>query len=271
MSLAQFGGLAIRLGSSLVLSRLLSPEAYGILSPALAVLLTLEWFCDLGIRPSLIRHPDGGTFAFLNAGWWIDVARSVCMGFVVLALAWPLAEFLKLPELAAVLATFSLYPIVQALRSPGLINLRRELNYRAIVANELVQTIAGTAVTLVVAWFHPTVWAMVAGMFAGTAAGVLHSYMLCPVCPSFRWDKLVARQILHGSRSIFINTLLMAIWLNSERIFGLRFLFQSRRWGFYAIALNLAGVVDFILGRACDVYFSWLLAIGRCVRACRSS
>lgn len=257
MSAAQFICLGIRLGSSLALARLLSPTAYGILSPALAVLVTLEWFTDLGVRPSLIRHAHGGTLAYVRTGWWIDLARGAAIGLLTLVLAWPLSEFLGLPTLGQVLAVFSMYPVLLALRSPGLVIARRELNFGALVINEVVQTLGGTVATILIAWFYPTVWAMVGGMFVGAASGIVHSYMVHPIKPVFTWDRLVASNILQGSRGIFINTLLMALWLNSERLLGLR-LVDVEQMGLYAVALNLAGVLDALIGRACEVYFSVL-------------
>ena len=58
-SLAQMIGMVIRLGSNLILTRLLAPEAYGLFGTAMAIVTTLEWLSDLGVQPALVRHPDG--------------------------------------------------------------------------------------------------------------------------------------------------------------------------------------------------------------------
>lgn len=257
MAIAQGSGLILRLGSNLLLSRLLAPEVYGIVGPAMAVLMTMEWFSDLGIRPALIRDPQGGTDSYLQTGWWIGLIRGVCLTAIAAGLAFPLAELYGQPELAAVLAALALLPLLQSLRSPGQPVLRRKLNYRAICADEIGQTLVAVIVTIGVALVFHSVWAIVAGTLAGAAAGIVISYIQCPVWPARSWDRTAKQRLLHVSRQVFFNSFLMALLLNSDRLLGLS-LVTVEQMGLYAVAWNLAGVLDTLLSRACDVYFSAL-------------
>src|SRR5437016_5910515 len=140
MGLAQAVTLVLRLGGNLLLARFLAPEIYGIIGPAMAVLLTLEWFCDLGIRPALVRDPLGGTASYLNTGWWMGLVRAAGISAALAGLALPVASFCGQPELASVLMALALYPLLQALRSPGMPMLRRRLDYRALFLDEVGQT-----------------------------------------------------------------------------------------------------------------------------------
>ena len=54
-----------------------------------------------------------------------------------------------------------------------------------------------------------------------------------------------------------MNTVVMAIWLNLDRLLGLK-LVGEREMGYYAVAWNLAAVAEGLMTRACDVYFSLL-------------
>ena len=257
MGAAQAVGLVLRLGSNLILSRLLAPEVYGIVGPALAVLMTFEWFSDLGIRPALVREPLGATSAYLLTGWWIGLFRAVILSAVAAALAFPLAGMSGQPDLAAVLVALALLPVLQALRSPGQPALRRQLNYRAVALDEIGQTVVGIAVTLATAWFDHSVWAVVAGTLAGATAGIVISYVQCPMLPAWCWDRAAGRRLLRVSRQVFVNTFLMALLLNSDRLLGLS-LITVEQMGLYAVAWNLAAVLDVLLSRACDVYYSSL-------------
>jgi O-antigen/teichoic acid export membrane protein len=257
ISLGQVAALGLRLAGNLVLARLLAPEVFGILGPALAVLLTLEWFCDLGIRQALVRDPRGATLAFLHTGWWMGLVRAASMSTAMAILAWPMARFYGQPDLAGVLAALALLPCLQALRSPGMPILRRRLNYRALFVDEVGQTIATVGVMVVSAWSFRSVWAIVAGVHAGAVASIVISYVLCPVRPRRIWDREALGGILHLSRQVLVNTLLMALWFNSDRLLGLRLL-SLEEMGLYAVAWNLAAVLDGLLNRACDVYFSML-------------
>ena len=256
-SLAQVVGLVIRLGSNLVLTRLLAPEVYGLFGTAIAVVTMLEWVSDVGVQPTLVRHPEGGSPEYLNTGWWLGFGRGLGLTAFAAALAWPLAWLYGQPGLFPVLLALASRPALFAVRSPGLPRLRRELKYRALFVDEVFQTVIATAVSLVLAWQYRSIWSIVAGTLAGGVAGVAVSYIICPVWPALTWSRPVVREIAHLGRQIFVNTLVMALWLNLDRLLGLRFL-TGTQMGYYAVAWNLAMVAEALTSRACDVYFSVL-------------
>ena len=257
MGLGQFAGLSIRLVSNVVLARVLAPDVYGILGAALAVLTTLEWLSDLGIQPALVRHPKGAEPSYLMTGWWMGVARGLALTSVAAALALPYAVFTKLPALAGILAALALRPALIALRSPGMPALRKRLHYRSLFVEELTQTGAGTIVSLALALATHSIWAIVWGTLAGACSAVAVSYVLCPMRPRPLWDREAAREIGHLGRQVLINTMVMALWLNMDRLLGPRFI-PLAEMGIYAVAWNLAAVLEGLVTRACDVYFSML-------------
>lgn len=59
---------AMRLGKSLILSRLLFPEAYGVMAIVWAVLYALEMLSDVGIAPAVIRSQRGGRSQIFKHG-----------------------------------------------------------------------------------------------------------------------------------------------------------------------------------------------------------
>jgi O-antigen/teichoic acid export membrane protein len=256
-SLSQLVSLTIRLGSTLVLTRLLAPEAYGIIGSAMAILTTLEWLSDLGVQPALVRHPQGDQRPFLDTGWLIGVGRGAGLSLAAAGLAWPLAAFYNQPELLGVLLVMALRPALMALRSPDMPLLKRRLDYRALFIDETAQTLLGTAASLGFACLWPSAWAIVAGTLAGAAAGVVASYLLCPRRPAFSWDPSAARAVRSLGGQVFLNTLVMALWLNADRLLGLRFVAPAEM-GLYMVAWNLASAVEALLTRSCDVHYSML-------------
>lgn len=194
---AQVGGSAVRLGSTLFLTRLLAPDAYALIGTALVVLTTLEWLSDVGIVPALVRHPDGGRPDWLLTGWWAGLGRGAGLSAVAALAAAPLAAFYHQPELATVMLALAVRPALFALRSPGVPLLRRNLEARALFADELTQAVIGAAAAIAVAAAVPGAgaWALVTGALAGTAAGVVASYWLAPMAPRWHWDRGVARHL----------------------------------------------------------------------------
>lgn len=256
MGISQICGLVLRLGSNLILTRLLAPEAFGLLGTALAFMTTLEWLSDMGVAPALIRHPKGTQKDYLSTGWWITLFRGTCLGAVAASCAWPAAMFYEQPELAGVLAVLALRPLLMAFRSPAVPVLRRELNYRSIFFDELSMTIGGTFTSVALALIIPSVWAIVGGTIVGALVGIVVSYVLCPMKPS-GYSNEASQEICGFGRQILVNTLVMALWLNLDRLLGLK-LISAADLGLYTVAWNLAAVAEGIITRACDVHFSML-------------
>ena len=255
--LAQVVGLVIKLGSTLVLTRLLAPDAYGILGTAMAVLTTLEWLSDLGILPALVRHEKGGEHRYLLTGWTMGFGRGAMLSISAAVAAWPLAAFYQEEQLFGVLLVLAARPFLFAIRSPGFPLLQRELNYKYLFYDEVIQTFVGTAASIAMAFVFRSVWAIVLGTMAGAIASVLLSYVLVPLKPRLTWDREAASDVYLLGKQVFINTLIMAVWLNLDRLLGLRFLTPTEM-GIYAIAFNLSSVLEGLTSRICGVYFSVL-------------
>ena len=82
---------AIRLGSSLILTRLLFPEAFGLMALVTVFVIGLELLSDAGILQSIIRHPKAEEPRFLHTAWTIQVYRGVTLYLCALALAYPVS------------------------------------------------------------------------------------------------------------------------------------------------------------------------------------
>src|SRR4051812_39078328 len=73
------GGLAlghlIRLGTNLLMTRLLVPEAFGIMAIAALIMYGLALFSDLGLRQNIVQSARGNDVAFLNTAWMVQIMR----------------------------------------------------------------------------------------------------------------------------------------------------------------------------------------------------
>src|SRR5581483_9669453 len=65
----------IRLGSSLLLTRLLVPEMFGVMAIAQMVMVGLQLFSDVGLKQTIIQSGRGSDPAFLNTAWVVQILR----------------------------------------------------------------------------------------------------------------------------------------------------------------------------------------------------
>ena len=83
----------MQLGSNLVLTRLLFPEAFGMMALVFVFIGALNLMSDVGLLPSIIRSERGDTPEFLQTAWTIKVVRGFWIAGLAIVFAWPYAKF----------------------------------------------------------------------------------------------------------------------------------------------------------------------------------
>ena len=249
--------LVLRLGSSLILTRLLLPDAYGIFGPAMAVMFFLEMLSDIGIRPAVVRSPAGEDPAFLGTAWALLLVRSIPFAAAIVGLAFVLPAWYEKPELSGVMLAIALRPILMALQNPTLFVLYRRLDYKTPFYLDTVQTLLATPATILLAWWLRDVWALVLGLIFGDLVRIILSHALCPRAPRPHWDRTALHQLAHFGFSIFLNTLVYGAWSYFDKLVGPRLL-DAEQFGLYVLAWSLAEALDTLISRGSEVFYSML-------------
>src|SRR5262245_33278067 len=99
-------GHAIRFGGNLVMTRLLVPDAFGIMAVAWTVIIGLWMVSDAGIRQCIVQSRNGDAPAFLDTAWSVQILRGAILTVAALAVAGALAMAQRL-GLAAGDSTYS--------------------------------------------------------------------------------------------------------------------------------------------------------------------
>src|SRR5260370_33210440 len=76
--------LAIRFGSNLILTRLLAPEMFGVMTIAPIIIIGLAMFSDLGLKQNIVQSVRGHDTHFLNTSWTIQMLRGVLLSVCAL-------------------------------------------------------------------------------------------------------------------------------------------------------------------------------------------
>jgi O-antigen/teichoic acid export membrane protein len=234
--------MMLRLGSNLILTRLLLPEAYGLINLVYVFITGLHLFSDVGIGPSIIQNKRGDDPAFLNTAWTIQVVRGVCLWVGSLLLAEPAAQFYNEPRLLLLLPVVGLNAIISGFNSTALFTLNREVAIGKLAIYELAGQITSMAVTIVCAYYNPTVWAMVTGGFASALVQMVWSHRLFPEQPNrFAWERDAVKSIFSFGKWIFVSTALYFFVSQSDRMI-LGKLISLEMLGIYGIAFTLADI-----------------------------
>lgn len=157
------GSQAIRLASNLVLTRILFPEAFGVMALVTMVLVGLMMFSDVGITPAVQRSPRGDDPDFLNTAWTIQIVRGLILFGFTLVLAQPMAAFYQEPDLALYLPLTGIALIFRGFLPSRVQTARRHLKFGRLTAIDLVSQALGVGIMVILALVTESVLALVAG------------------------------------------------------------------------------------------------------------
>lgn len=244
----------VRLGANLVMTRLLYPEAFGLMVIVNLVFSGLSMLSDLGIRGAMIVRKEEIDSDYLHTAWTMGVLRGISLALLSLVLAYPVSQFYGESLLFWLIAIQSLIPILQGLTSPYPILYEKKIRFgRIFVWNALAQTVS---VMIVLTWLliYPTIWALAAHGILVAAIAAFSSYYIFPAkAMRLAWDKPSAWQIFRIGRWMFVasgltflarqgDSLIISKWVTAEQL------------GVFGIALTLAKLVEMIVER-----ISWSL------------
>lgn len=208
----------LRLLSNLVLTRLLFPEAFGLMALVTVVLTGLQLFSDIGIHTAIVQSRRGDDPAFLDTAWTLRILRGALLGLVTLALAGPMARFYDQPHLAELLMLAALNPAIQGFLSPKQSVAGRHLSLGRLTLLEIGCQLAGILVMIALAWLGAMVWSLVGGTLVTSLLQVILSHVALPGRKSrIGWEPTAARELFHFGKYVFIGSAAGFLLSDSDR------------------------------------------------------
>ena len=245
----QVASQALRMLSNVILSRLLFPEAFGLVAIVRMLNIGLQMISDVGVRSAIIRSQRGEDKRFLDTAWTLKVLRGLLLSLTGALLAFPVAAFYETPALIPLVAVSALSPLLLGLQSNGIDLLMRDMKTGRLSAIDLAAQIASLGVTIGIAYAYRSVWALVLGGLAMTATRSVLSYTATAGPHShFGWDREAAREIVSLGKWIILSTLITFLAMRLD-VMALGKLVSLDTLGVYSIALTIAGVAPLLMGQ----------------------
>lgn len=197
----------LRLVSNLVLTRLLFPEAFGVMALVSVALVGLAMFSDMGVGPAISQHRRGDEGDFLDTAFTINVLRGLVLWLGTCALAWPMAQFYGVPELAHFLPVAGLTLLIAGFNPTRIDTANRHLLIGRVTALDLAAQVIGILSMIGLALWWPSVWALVIGALVGSVAKLAIVSVFLPGRRNrLRWDGSAAHDLIHFGKWIFLST-----------------------------------------------------------------
>jgi O-antigen/teichoic acid export membrane protein len=202
-------GLAnvLRLGSNLILTRILAPDVFGLMALATVFVTALTVMTDMGTTASVVRGERGEERPFLRTAWTIQILRGVIIGAVACLVAWPLAQLYDEPLLFPLMCVLALTPIIKGFQSMAFALHSRKMDVPRLTVMTTTAQAATVCVTVTAAFILESVWALAIGSIAGSLITVGMSFLiLMRVDHGFQLEPEARREIIRFGRWILVGT-----------------------------------------------------------------
>ena len=110
----------IRFSTSVILTRILAPELFGIMLIVNSLRTGIDLFLDMGIGQNIIQNKFADRPGiFYNTAWSMQIIRGIFIWVVCLFVSGPLARLYNAPELASILPVAGIYFLLTGFSSMG--------------------------------------------------------------------------------------------------------------------------------------------------------
>lgn len=244
----------LRLGSNLIMTRLLVPEMFGIMTLAYVLLFGLHLMSDMGLRQNIIQSKNGHNQIFLNTVWTVQILTGGLIFVLASAMALVLhllgsAQWLPVnsvyaePILPYVIVLLSLISLIGGFESTKFATASRNLGLGKPMLIELISQATGIAVMLAWAFVDRSIWALVACSITSTLLKVILGNVILPgERNSLLWDKVALSEIIGFGKWIFVTSILGFLASSGDRLI-LGGLTDAKTLGMYSIAFMMVGAV----------------------------
>ncbi|PKH37440.1 polysaccharide transporter, PST family [Nocardioides alpinus] len=245
--------LALRIGNlllSIVVARLVAPEAYGVFAVALTVWMLLSALSEFGLGADLVRAKDperrAPTVATLGAGIGVIAALSMFAGAPRIAAAF------ESPGSTHTLVVMSLVPAMFGLTIVPAAMLQRAYRQRALFAVYAAGLVASAVVTVSLILLGAGASSLAWGQVASQAVMLLALHVVARHRPRFGFDRRLARESLSFSAPLAAANLVSWMLITVDNLIVSREL-TTVALGLYVLAFNVSSWPMSAVGQAVRV------------------
>lgn len=248
-------GYGLRLLSSLIMTRLLVPEMFGVMAVATVVQVVTSMLCDVGLRQAVIQNRRGDQQLFLDTAWTLQIIRggiiwAICCACAA-AIVWLVAAGYFAPDsvyaaadLPAIIAIISFSSVILGFQSTKSMTSDRHFNQRQLAVVELVSQAAGLVVAVVCGYLTRSIWSFVLSALVASVVNVALTHWYLPGPQNrLRYDWSIVIELINFGRWIVVSSLFTVLAANGDRLM-LAGWTDPTQLGLYVLAFNLVLMIE---------------------------
>ena len=227
---AQAANFFLRLGSLMVLARLLGPKDFGLVGMVTAFTGVLMLFRDFGLSAAAIQRTTV-TDEQISTLFWINIVVGVLLGLLAVAGAPAIAAFYHEPRLIGVTAVLALGFVFNAAGVQHSVLLQRQMRFTALAVVNTVALIVGTAIAIGGARAGYGYWALVAMTVTTPLVSTVGFWLTTAWIPGRPHRRAGIRSMIRFGGTVTLNGLIAYVASNFDKIL------LGRYWGVDALGI----------------------------------
>lgn len=235
---SNFANQGMRFVFGLILARLLSPDAYGVIGMLTVFLCVVQVFIDCGFSQALIAKQDRTQTDF-STEFYFNIGVGL-IGYCLLFISAPfIAEFYNMPLLTSVLRVVGLGVIINSLCVVQSAQFSIRLDFKTPAKIGVSTNLFSGVVGIILAYYGWGVWALV---FQQLASGILYGilvWILAKWRPTFEFSKDSFKYLWNYGSKILASSLIQQVYDNLYPLVIGKF-FSARQLGLYSRAQGFA-------------------------------
>jgi O-antigen/teichoic acid export membrane protein len=232
-----WGGRAVSLLMFILLSRLLNPEAFGLVAMASLFLQFIQTFEDQGFGDAIVQRVDLQP-EHLDTAFWTNLGIGCILTLICISCSGLIARLFHQPQLESIILWLSITFVLSGLSNTQQAILRRQLGFKELALRSFSAIFVSGVIGVVLAFLGFGVWSLVAQGLINGVIGVVVLWSVSHWRPSFRFSKKHFRDLISfGSNIIGINILNFLNGHADDLLIG--YFLGPTILGFYTIAYKL--------------------------------
>jgi O-antigen/teichoic acid export membrane protein len=230
----------LRVGSLMVLARLLDPKDFGLVGMVTAFTGVLGLFRDFGLSSATVQRVDV-THEQISTLFWINCLVGAGLSLMLIALAPLVASFYREPRLFWVTIVLALGFFSNALGVQHSAMLQRQMRFTALASIDTISTTAGIAVGIGMAFFGFRYWSLVAMTVSGPLVSSTSLWFTTRWIPGAPHRNVGTHAMVRFGGTMTLNSLVVYIAYNLEKVLLGRF-WGAETVGIYGRAYQLINI-----------------------------
>lgn len=237
---AQAASFLLRIGSLMILARLLEPTDFGLVGMVTVFTGVLSLFRDLGLSSAAVQRTTV-TDQQVSTLFWINTLVGALLGLLLVAMAPAIAAFYHEPRLVGVTVVLAAGFLFNAAGVQHGALLQRQMRFTALAVINTVALILGTAIGIAGAMAGYRYWALVTMTVAVPLASTIGFWLTTAWVPRTPQRRVGIRSMIRFGGTLTLNGLVLNIAFNLDKVLLGRF-WGADVLGIYGRAYQLISI-----------------------------